>query len=308
MITSVFGKSSPINSFLIILLLVIGFFIDQSQVIWQHFSVLLLLEKLGLLLLIVATFFISNFIVKKNGVIKDNSYLLLFSFVFVLFFPTIFESQNLIIANFFLILALRRLISLQSLIVPKEKIFDASLWVFVATLFHFWSILFLILVFVSIVFHVASDYRNWFLPIIALLAMVILTVFFQMVTGFPLFSSVLEKAYISFDFNYFENKMQSISVVIYLFVFVLFIIPILTSFGKRTSQVQNSMKKVILAWLISFIIYLISPEKTNGLMIFSIFPMTIFAASYMEYAKKDWFREVMGLIIVLCGILIFVFE
>jgi hypothetical protein len=46
------------------------------------------------------------------------------------------------------LLALRRLISLQSMKASKEKIFDASLWVFIASLFHFWSILFIVLIFI----------------------------------------------------------------------------------------------------------------------------------------------------------------
>jgi hypothetical protein len=308
MITSVFGKSSPINSLLIVLLLVLGFCIHQSQVVLHHFSALIILEKLGILAVLVATLFFSNFIVKKNNIIKDNSFMLLFFCVFVLFFSSIFESNHLVISNFFIVLALRRLISLQSLIVPKEKIFDASFWIFVATLFHFWSVLFLILVFVSIVFHVAGDYRNWFLPFIAFLSVLILTIFVDLVSGIPLISMVLDNAQVSFEFHYFENKMQSFALVYFLLIFSFLIAPFFFSYSKRTSQVQNSMKKVLLTWMIAFVIYLISPQKTNGLMILSIFPMAVFATSYMEYAKKDWFKEVIGVVIVLSGILIFVME
>jgi hypothetical protein len=192
--------------------------------------------------------------------------------------------------------------------VPKEKIFDASFWIFVAALFNFWSILFLILVFVSIVFHVAGDYRNWFLPFIAFLSILILIVFIQLVSGYPLVSNILDNAYVSLNFDYFENKMQSFSVVFFLLLSIFLIIPSFASYGKRPSQVQNSLKKVILAWIIGFVIYLISPDKTNAFMIYSIFPMAVFASSYMEYAKQDWFKEVVGLILILSGILIFVLE
>lgn len=308
MITSVFGKSSLINTFLIVLLLAIGFFVYQSDNIWQNFTLLLLLKKMVLLGLIVSTLFISNFIVRKNNIIKDSSFLLLFFCAFIFFFTSIFDSTNLLLSNFFVILALRRLISLQSLIVPKEKIFDASFWIFIASLFHFWSILFLILVFVSIVFHVAGDYRNWFLPFIAFLAVFILTLFVQHISGIHIFSWVSVNAQFSFNFDYFESKMQSFALILYFLIISFLIAPFFLSYAKRTSQVQNSLKKVILACIISFIIYIVSPQKTNGLMIYSIFPIAVFATSYMEYAKKDWFKEVIGLVIVLSGILIFVFE
>jgi hypothetical protein len=79
----------------------------------------------------------------------------------------------------------------------KEKIFDASLWIILASLFHFWSILFLILVFISIILLVSRDYTNWVLPFIALLAVGILFAFFTSI----------------FDINtlqYLENASQNI--------------------------------------------------------------------------------------------------
>src|SRR3970282_2496096 len=109
----------------------------------------------------------ANFVSKKNGLSKNSSYTIFFYLLFLLFFPSILDNINLIFSNLFILLALRRLLSLQSLTASKEKIFDASLWIFVASLFHFWSIIFIVLVFISIMFHVARDYRNWILPFIA---------------------------------------------------------------------------------------------------------------------------------------------
>ena len=65
--------------------------------------------------------------------------------LFLLFFPSIWNDFNLLISNFFILLALRRLLSMHSAKAPKEKIFDASLWIFFASFFHFWSILFILL-------------------------------------------------------------------------------------------------------------------------------------------------------------------
>jgi hypothetical protein len=54
----------------------------------------------------------------------------------LILFPSVFNNSNLLVANFFLLLAIRRMISLQTLKAPKEKIFDASIWIFIASLFH----------------------------------------------------------------------------------------------------------------------------------------------------------------------------
>ncbi|HEU0135898.1 MAG TPA: hypothetical protein VFQ50_01265, partial [Flavobacterium sp.] len=167
MITSLFRKSTPLNYTILIISVLIFFLLFQTGHSDGELTPILLLEKITLGGLIFASLFIVNFIVKKNGLSKDNSYTILFYLLFMLFFPSVMDNINMILANFFILFALRRLMSLHSLKAHKEKIFDASFWIFVAALFHFWSILFIILVFISIFFHVSRDYRNWLLPFIA---------------------------------------------------------------------------------------------------------------------------------------------
>jgi hypothetical protein len=174
MITSVFKKSTPLNYSLVVILILVFFFLYQIQEPSWTASYFLAFQKIVLLCFVLASFFLINFVVKKNGLTKDNGYSILFYLLFLLFFPTIFNNPNVIYANFFVLLAFRRLISLQSLKASKEKIFDASFWILVAALFQFWSILFLILVFISIIFHASRDYRNWVLPFIALMAVSVL--------------------------------------------------------------------------------------------------------------------------------------
>ena len=97
--------------------------------------------------------FLTSFISKRNGLSRDSTYVAFFYFLLLIFFPSLLDDTNLILSNFFILLALRRLISLQTLKETKEKIFDASLWIFIAALFQFWSILYILLVFISIIFY-----------------------------------------------------------------------------------------------------------------------------------------------------------
>ncbi|WP_258012195.1 hypothetical protein [Flavobacterium psychrophilum] len=129
MITSVFSKSRPINYILITTLLVLCFLLFQFQSNFNTISTLEIAKKIILLLLLVGSLYITNFITKKNGLSKDNSYTFLLFFVFLILFPKTLSNAALIISNLFVLLALRRLISMQSLITPKEKIFDASFWI-----------------------------------------------------------------------------------------------------------------------------------------------------------------------------------
>src|SRR5574343_680633 len=156
MIASVFSKTRPFN-YLVIGILSLVFFIMKTistasaDATWFYYS-----EELGLFLLVFASIFLTNFIALKNGLTKSNNYALLLFFVFLLFFSSIFQNKNIIISNFLLLLALRRLISLKSLLSTKEKIFDASFWILLAALFHFWSIFYIVLFFIAMILHVSK--------------------------------------------------------------------------------------------------------------------------------------------------------
>ena len=81
----------------------------------------------------------------------------------------------------------------------KEKIFGASFWIFLAALFHFWSILYIGLVFISIALHVSRDYKNWIIPFIALFSVTILFFVFNVMNDNEPLEVVLNNTYISFN-------------------------------------------------------------------------------------------------------------
>lgn len=205
MIASVFNKTRPLN-YLIIVLLVLFSFLAYSisnnyfSNDWQQIVV-------GTLkfFIVLASSLLVNFITLKNNLTKDNTYAVFLFFIFLLFFPTIFQNSQILISNFLLLLALRRLVSLKSMITPKEKIFDASFWIFLSALFHFWSILYIVLVFVSIVLHASRDFRNWIIPFIALFSVSVLFLMTNLYFDNALFLHIKNQSYFSFDFTYFDT-------------------------------------------------------------------------------------------------------
>lgn len=298
MITTIFSKSRPFNYVLVTLLLIVCFFLYQLKSdIWLQ-SAESVGKKAILLSLLVGSLFISNFITKRNGLSKNNTYPFLFFFVFLILFPTTLGNSSLIISNFFILLALRRLISLQSLVAPKEKIFDASMWIFLATLFHFWSILFIILVFVSIALHVGRDYKNWILPYIAFFTTCILYIAFVLIYDTSLFQHLADDATFSFDFDYFTNKFQNIAISIYAAITVLFLFSQIVALPNKPLIHHNSYKKIVLAFFIGFFIYLISPAKNNSILIYTFMPLAVMATSYFEGIKIKWTQEITAIIVV----------
>src|SRR6478752_4358553 len=275
MITSVFKKSTPLNFSLVAILMLVFFFLYQIQeVTWIH-SVVSILKSIGLFLVLLATIFLSNFISKRNGLSRDSTYTAFFYFMFLLFFPNLLNNANLILANFFILLAIRRLVSLQTLKETKEKLFDASLWIFIAALFQFWSILYLFLVFISIIFHVSRDYRNWVIPFIALFAVSILFVLSSLIFDFHSITFLQEKSKISLSLDYFTNNYQNIAFSIYATVALFFVVSMFSTLSNRPLVLLSSYKKVIASFFIGILVFVLSANKSSELLVFTFAPLTI---------------------------------
>jgi hypothetical protein len=291
MLASIFSKSRPINYVLVGVSLVVFYFLyllkDMQWV--QHYY--MIAQKVGLLLLLGGSLLVTGFITLRNTLTKANSYDIVLFLLFLILFPTTLINQNIIVANFFLLLALRRLISLQSLISPKEKIFDASFWIFAASLFHFWCIIYIVLVFISIVFHVSRDYRNWIIPFIAFFAVGVIYSMLGLMLGHTFFSHIKNEIIPSFDFTYFENIYQNIALAIFASIAALFAGPYIVSIRSKPLNLQASHKKVLFSFLIGIAIYALSAGKNNSFLTFTFAPLAIMGGNYLEGQDNKWVRE-----------------
>ncbi|MFV5687388.1 DUF6427 family protein [Flavobacterium sp. ZT3R25] len=305
MITSVFKKSTPLNFSLVVILILVFFSIYQFQDLSWTNSLFLILKKGMLFCILLASIFITNFIVKKNGLSKDSAYTVFFYFLLLLFFPSVLENTNLIVSNFFILLALRRLISLQSLKASKEKIFDASLWIFLATLFHFWSIIFIVLVFISIIFHVSRDYRNWFLPFIAFFTAAILFLLYAAVFNVNVIEYITRSVTMDFSIDYFTNNYQNAAFSIYATIALFFVISMFATLSNRPQLLHVSFKKIVASFFIGIVIFLISSNKSNDLLLFTFAPLAIMATSHIEIVQLKLKQEIVLFVFILCSLFAF---
>ncbi|RTZ09145.1 DUF6427 family protein [Flavobacterium sp. GSP6] len=305
MITSIFRKSTPLNFSLVVILMLVFFSIYQFQDLSWVNSFFSILNKAGLFCFVVASVFITDFVAKKNGLSKDSTYTIFFYFLLLLFSPTIFDNTNLIISNFFILLALRRLISLQSLKASKEKIFDASLWIFLAALFHFWSIIFIVLVFISIIFHVSRDYRNWMLPFIAFFIAGIMFLLFATVFNLNVVDYVLKSVKINFKIDYFTTNYQNGALSIYATIALFFLVSMFATLSNRPQLVHTSFKKIVASFFIGVLIFLISSNKSSDLLVFTFAPLAIMATSHIELPQLKLKQEMVLFVLIACGLFAF---
>lgn len=307
MITSVFSKSNPVNYVVVIFAVLIFLIIKEIQLalVSDSFSFLSSLTKL---LLLITSLFLANFISKRNTLTKDNAFVFLYFGFFLILIPQCLSDLRLIAANLFILMAFRRIFSLKSLTATKEKIFDASLWIFVASIFHFWSILFLVLVFVAIFIHLLSDFRSWFLPVVAFAAVAMLFSAFVTFTQQPLVDSLWQQMNIDLSFHYFNSKIESAILVLFAIFSIALFIFYLSGVSKKPTSAQSNVFKMVLIWIISATIFIISPQKTNALLLFLLFPTSIYAADFLENFSSNWFKEFVTWVFVLTAVVLFIFS
>jgi len=308
MITSIFKKSSIVNYALVFLLLLASFFVYQNSLLSQTITGIGNSANALLIILLLVCFFLVNFIVKKNGLTKNSSYAIFFFLLYLMLFPTVFSYSNLLFANFFLLLAMRRIISLQTLKAPKEKIFDASFWIFLAALFHFWSIFYIVLVFIAIILHVSKDYRNWIIPFIALFAVTILFFLANSILDNTLLSTLLDKTYISFDFYYFENVYQRIALALFTSISLFFFVTHVFDLPNKALNMQSSHKTILFSFILGVGIYLLSANKNNGCLAFCFGPLAIIGANFIEKIENNWVKEIVVYALLGLGIFFFIMQ
>lgn len=304
MIASLFSKTRPINYAIILVLIVFCFFIYQFNVNNEAFTLHFLFQKGVVLLLILFSFFLINFISLKNSLTKNDNYSLLLFFVFVLLFPTILDNPKIVLSNVFLLLALRRLISLKTLNSPKEKIFDASFWIFLSAIFHFWSILYIVLVFISIIFHSGKDYKNWILPFVSFLCVWILYIFASLVLydNYTVNNAIFN---VSFNFFAFDNVFQNMALASFVSLSVLFFSSQTIDYQNKPLNMQSSYKQIYFSFILAVGIYIFSANKSNDLLIYSFAPLSILGANMFEKFEDNIYKEVSLYLLVGLGFFFF---
>jgi hypothetical protein len=70
-------------------------------------------------------------------------------------------------------------------------------------------------------------------------------------------------------------------------------------------MLHSSYKKIISAFFIGVVIFVISPNKSNDLLVFTIAPLTMMATSHIEIAQVKWQKEVVLFVLIILGIFSF---
>jgi len=290
MITAIFNKSKPINLVLASLILVFGFLLVQILKA-ETITIDLFFSKLGMVFIAVLNVLIVDFIVKKNALSGQNSFVVLFFALFFFYFWGFSEDYRLVLSNLCVLLALRKIISLKSQSATTKKIFDAGLWICIASLFHFWTILFLVVLYIGITIYSSNYYKNWLVPIISIFVVFMIVNAFELVINNQFFQFSSTK--ISTDFQVM-NSNYNLSIVTLFFMILLVSLVFLPSRIRLKLQ-KNKLSYLILvvALIIAILLISISPNKSIAMLIYFYFPLATLFTSFYEKISKPWLQSVL---------------
>lgn len=287
MIAKIFSKANPMNFLICIAILLFGFVLSSVKFYRSDVGTAESIAYFSIFFLLVFTVFLTDFIAKKSNLNKSDNYAIVFFVLFLLLIPETLLDFSVVMSNVFVLLAFRRLVLLQSLTLSKQKILDASIWISIACVFEFWSILFFILIFVAILIHVSSDFRNWLIPFVGFSAVAILVALYAFIVDFGIIDSIRNKAVLDFNFG----NINSFSLGAFLVVLVVLLIFQVVHFQNYLATLQNSIKKIVALLIIGLFVYLFSNEKNNGFLLFCIAPLSVIGSNFINSLHKEWLKD-----------------
>lgn len=305
MITSIFSKSKPINFVIVFFITLLAFIFGRFGMPSEDVTALFLLKEVGLFCVCYASILLVNFIVSKNSLSRKSNYeILLFSlFLFILTQTT--SNINILFSNFFVLLGLRRIISLRSQIQVNKKLFDAAFWFAIAALFYFWAILFFVLILVTLALYNDIKVNHWVIPFTSVASVFIIASAVSIVlydTYFDTFKSLPET---SFNFNSYNSASYIIAITILLSFGIWSSFFYINSIKEKKKAFRVSFKSILFSAVIGFAIVILAPVKDGSEFLFVFAPLAIVVANYVEIIQEKWFKETfLAVLIVLPFILL----
>ena len=292
MLYSIFSKSKPIN-FVILSSLLFILFVANNALLQTATRIWVLL--VGLLVLLFGVFLV-DFICKKNNLTKNNTLAPLLFILFIASFPHIFIDIKAMISGILVLIAIRRMISLRTQNNIVQKVFDASFWILVASLFNEWALLFFAALYGIVLIYKISALRSFLTPLVACIVVGILCF---------TYAYALDKMYLFeevFQFSIDRGFLQSVqtSQIVTMGILTLITaVAVLYYFIK--TQKQKGVKRetsfsVLLLLLISLIVTVLGTKENSRSLVFMAFPASVVYANLLQRLPKRWMQE--ALIIV----------
>ena len=293
MISSIFSKTKPINFIILMVFLFLFYGSVQFYFFDQDISNLNLGSTLLIIITLLFSVFIVDFIIKRNKLTGTNAFgILYFTLLFVVF-PETLKDGDAIFSNFFLLLAIRRLLSIKSLKDIKFKIFDAGLWICVSSIFNEWSILYILLVFAAIYIYEPKNIRNWLVMLSVGFCFMSLLYAILILTDNTEFLKSHYDFTIRFEILDPSNWWSSLKLSVYVIINVVLAFWTFLRLNKGGVGKVVVMRLIALYFVIGLLVNLLVSSTVTNAVVFTFFPSVIFIVNYLESLKKPKVLELL---------------
>ncbi len=292
MITRFFSASKPIHLVIILSLTAILFFVVKINALDETIEISHILRIVLFCLVLLFSIVVLAFFVTKNNLTQRNSYKILFYFLLLFMLPSSMLNSKVILASFFIMLALRRIISIRTKRNVKKKIFDAAFWIGIASLFYFWSFLFFGLLLAALFLYSIESLKNWVIPLLGLITVAILTVSYSIIFTGSIGSLSAYIDGLSYDFTVFNNLKLIIPITLVFSLGFWALIYYVKSLKDQPKLFRASHLLIIYAAIIAVIIIAVANNKNGSEFIFLFGPLSVIMSNYIQIVKERWFAEV----------------
>ncbi|WP_298499183.1 DUF6427 family protein [uncultured Algibacter sp.] len=304
MITSFFNKSRPLYFAIVFFITLLAFIFARVGKVHEAISIDFVIQQIVLFFILFGSILLLNFIVNKNSLTNNNNYEILLFSLFLLFITQSTSNSNIILSNFFVLLGLRRIVSLRSLNNTKKKLFDAAFWIAIAAIFYFWSILFFVLIVLSLVLYTDNNIRHWIIPFLGVTTVFIITSCFSLVVYDNFLGVFNQSTKISYDFSNYNSIQYLIAITLLISFGIWSSMFYLKNIKKKKKAFRASFKTIIIAAIIGFLIVIQAPDKNGSEFLFLFAPLAIIIANYIEVIQEKWFKEVFLAVLILVPFLL----
>lgn len=300
MLTRFFGTTKPAAIVVVLLYMTIGFFYSNKSIFIEPFEILKFLKILGMWVLFILAMFILNFISQKNDLTKRSAYRVLLFAAFGLALPVALRDASILLAGVFILVSLRRIISLRSGLHMERKIFDAALWICLSSLSYFFSWYFIIAIYLALILYRNLQVRYLFIPLIAILAFSIIS--YAIALGLDNGQDLLlaYPAQISLDFAAYNSAQVLIAIAFLLGVLIWTIWNYLAEQQRASTSARSRYSVILSILLVGAFMIILAPQKSGAEWYFILPVLSIIVSNYLDTNDNLVFKEsLLWLIIVL---------
>jgi hypothetical protein len=301
MLANFLEKSKPINFIIYLGFFLCFFFIATTTTYFNEgFSWIKVLDIVGFFVLFLTIFFFFNFITTKNKLTFDHSYaFFIFILISILFVSKLLDFNVLILLLIHL-LFLRKIYSLRSSKSIIQKLFDSGFWLGILFILEPFSIVFFLLIIVSIILQHKVTISNVITPVVGFITPLI--IYFTYLFWYDSIDVFI--ALFSFDVA-FPLLIYAEDATIWIFG-ILLLLCIFSIFLKspKALSVNNSFKRswqlLIINLTLAIVYALLIKNKDGSEVIFLGIPASLIIANGFEIIEKKLMKNMLlfGLLIL----------